>query len=263
LVSDPVDDGDMRKTSYEPGTPSWVDLGTADIEAAKAFYGGLFGWRVDELGPEAGGYCMAFLDDAPVAGLGPQQNPGPPYWTTYVSVASAAETVDKAKAAGGTVIMEPMDVMGAGTMAIFADPTGAVIAVWQPGNHPGAGIVNEPGSLCWNELNTRDPARAAEFYTSVFGWGTQGDESYTQWMIGDSSVGGMMMMPDMVPAEVPAHWVVYFAVADVEASVKTISDSGGTIVVPPMAVPEVGTFSLAMDPQGALFAVIQLNATAS
>src|SRR5262245_9911853 len=194
----------MRKTSYEPGTPSWVDLGTNDIEAAKAFYGGLFGWRVEDMGPDSGGYNMAFLDDAPVAGVGPQQNPGPPYWTTYVTVENADETVAKATAAGGTIYLEPMDVLDVGRMAIFADPTGAAIAVWQPGNHIGAGIVNEPGTLCWNELNTRDPAKAKEFYTAVFGWGTEGDDSYTQWMLGGEGVGGMMMMPDMVPAEVPS-----------------------------------------------------------
>jgi predicted enzyme related to lactoylglutathione lyase len=254
----------MKRTEYAPGTPNWVDLGVDDLDAAAAFYGELFGWACSEPGPveETGGYRMFLLGDEMVAGLGPKQNPGPPYWTTYVSVADADATVAKAKAAGATVYLEPMDVLDAGRMAVFADPTGAVISVWQPGAHPGCGAVNEPSTLCWNELSTRDTAAASSFYEAVFGWTartTDGEMPYTEWQLDGQSVGGMMAMPPMVPAEVPPYWLVYFAVEDTEAAVAQVDQLGGSLVAGPMDTP-AGRIAVLTDPQGATFAVITLVA---
>jgi predicted enzyme related to lactoylglutathione lyase len=147
-----------EKTEYAPGTPSWVDIGT-DVEPAKAFYSSLFKWDCQDAGPpeETGGYGFFLRNGKMVAGYGPQQNPGPPFWSTYVSVSDADATAKEAEAAGGTVVMAPMDVMDAGRMAVFQDPQGAFISAWQPSGHKGAQLVNEPGTLCWNELNSRDP----------------------------------------------------------------------------------------------------------
>ena len=253
----------MERNEYAPGTPSWVDLGSPDVDGAAAFYTGLFGWTCEAAGPEeeTGGYRMFFYKGKPVAGLGPAQNPGPPYWTTYVSVADADATIAKVKDAGGTVFLEPMDVLDVGRMAVFADPTGAVISIWQPGTHPGSGIVNEPNALCWNELSTRDTAKAIEFYGKVFGWGAkvQGEppQQYTEWQLGGQSVGGMMEPPPMVPAEVPNHWLVYFAVDDTDKAAAKVGELGGTVVMPPMDI-EPGRFSVVQDPQGATFAVIRM-----
>jgi predicted enzyme related to lactoylglutathione lyase len=252
----------MKRTEYAPGTPNWVDLGVDDLDAAAAFYGELFGWTCSEPGPveETGGYRMFLLGDEMVAGLGPKQNPGPPYWTTYVSVADADATVARAKAAGGTVFLEPMDVLDAGRMAVFADPTGAVLSIWQPGAHPGSGLVNEPNTLCWNELSTRDTAAAIAFYGAVFGWTTrtnEGEMPYTEWQLDGQSVGGMMAMPPMVPAEVPPYWLVYFAVDDTEAAVAQVDRLGGSLVAGPMDTP-AGRIAVLSDPQGAMFAVITL-----
>lgn len=130
---------------YAPGTPSYVDLGVADVGAAAEFYSGLFGWQVVDLGEEAGGYRMAVLDGHAVAGLGPATDPGPPRWTQYVTVDDAAETAEKAAAAGGNVVLPPMRVLTAGTMCLFIDPTGAACAAWQPGASVGAELVNAPG----------------------------------------------------------------------------------------------------------------------
>src|SRR5437762_3451783 len=163
----------MEVERYEHGVPSWVDLGTPDIPKAIEFYSGLFGWQIEPGPPETGGYSIAMMRGRPVAGVGPQMNPGPPYWTTYVSVNSTDEAVEKAKAAGGKVFMEPMDVMDAGRMAVIADPIGAVISVWQPNQMPGAGVVNEPNSYSWSELVTTDVEASKQFYSAVFGWGTQ------------------------------------------------------------------------------------------
>jgi predicted enzyme related to lactoylglutathione lyase len=253
----------VQKTSYAPGTPNWVDLGSPDPDAAAEFYSGLFGWEVSEPGPpETGGYRMGMLRGLPVAGIGEQQAPGPPYWTTYVSVADADLTTKEARAAGGQVVMEPMDVMDFGRMAVFTDPGGAAFSVWQPKQHIGSSLVNESGTLCWNELLTRDADAAKAFYGSVFGWGANplpmGDVEYTEWKVGDATVGGMMPMNDNFPADLPPHWMVYFAVADADASAKKITELGGAIHQPPMDIPP-GRFALAADPQGAMFSIIALT----
>ena len=169
----------LRCTTYEPGTPSWVDFASPDLDASIEFYGGLFGWDVPESenAEQTGGYRLAMKDGKPAAGMMPQMQEGQPSaWTTYISVEDAEATAAAVKEAGGTVIAEPMDVMDLGTMAVFADPTGAVFGVWQPGTFHGAGVVNEPGAIAWNELNTRDLAGAKEFYGAVFGWDFEDQE---------------------------------------------------------------------------------------
>jgi predicted enzyme related to lactoylglutathione lyase len=254
----------MEVDRYDNGVPAWVDLGVPDIGKAIAFYSSLFGWQIEPGPPEAGGYSIAQLRGRAVAGLGPQMNPGPPYWTTYVSVDSADDAVARAKAAGGNVLMEPMDVMDAGRMAVIQDPVGAVISVWQPNQMPGAGIVNEPNSFSWSELITTDTGKSKEFYGAVFGWGSQthGEGSpmpYTEWKIGDRSVGGMMPKPPMMPAEVPPHWGVYFTVEGTEAAMDKVKELGGQVLMGPMDV-EPGKIAVVQDDQGAVFNVITLTA---
>jgi predicted enzyme related to lactoylglutathione lyase len=253
----------MQIDSYEPGTPSWVDLGSPDPAAAAEFYSGLFGWTVADQGPEAGGYRMAFLRDRPVAGLGPQMQPDiPPYWTTYISVADADAVSKGVSGAGGQVFLEPMDVLDVGRMAVFADPTGAPFAVWQPRQHAGAGLVNEPGTLCWNELTTRGTAAAKAFYPALLGWSAadqqMGPVTYTEWKLGDRTIGGMMPMDDNFPPDVPSHWMVYFAVEDTDASAARAEELGGAICVPPTDIPP-GRFAVLNDPHGAVFSIIKLT----
>jgi predicted enzyme related to lactoylglutathione lyase len=257
----------MRRTAmeverYEHGVPSWVDLGTPDIAKAAEFYSSLFGWDIEMGTPETGGYSIATLRGKPVAGLGAQTDPGPPRWSTYASVDSADDAVAKAKANGGTVLLEPMDVMDAGRMAVLKDPTGAAISVWQPGAHIGAGIVNEPNSYSWSELVTTDPGKAKEFYAAVFGWGSEthgqgGPTDYTEWKVGDRHVGGMMMKPPMMPADIPSHWNVYFSVADADEALDKVRALGGQVIMGPATV-EPGRFGVVEDPQGAVFNVITL-----
>jgi predicted enzyme related to lactoylglutathione lyase len=252
----------MEVERYEHGVPSWVDLGTPDIPKAIEFYSGLFGWRIEQGPAEAGGYSIAHLRGRPVAGLGPQMNPGPPCWTTYVTVDSADEAVAKATAAGGKVLMEPMDVMDAGRMAIFADPIGAVISVWQPNQMAGAGVVNEPNSYSWSELVTTDVETSKQFYGAVFGWGAETHEGgpmpYTEWKVGDRSVAGMMPKPPMMPAEVPPHWGVYFTVDGTEAAMDKVKELGGQVLMGPMDV-QPGKIAVVSDPQGAVFNIITLS----
>ena len=254
----------MEVQRYEDGVPSWVDLGSPDIPKAKEFYRGLFGWNTPDGPPEAGGYTVCDIAGKTVAGLGPNMSPGaPPHWSTYVNVDSADDTVAKVEGNGGTVYMPPMDVMEAGRMAVFADPAGAVIGVWQPGQHMGAQLVNEPGTYCWSELMTDDLAAAKSFYKAVFGWGaeTQGPEGpggYTEWKVDGRSVGGMMAKPDTMPPGTPSFWGVYFAVADTDASVAKAEELGATVVMPAADI-EPGRFAVLADPVGAMFNILALK----
>lgn len=255
-----------ERTSYTPGTPCWVELsGTPDIEASEAFYRELFGWEMPELpnSAELGGYRRAKLNGRDVAGVSPKmEDDQPTVWATYVSVEDAAATMAKVGEAGGQTIVEPMDVMGLGTMAVFADPTGAVCGCWQPGSFAGAEVVNEFGSFGWNELGTRDTGAAKEFYGAVFGWSFADEASeqagtYTVWKAGEAMVGGMIDLNAIgMPAEIPAHWLVYFTVEDADAAVEKVKAGGGSVINGPIDIP-VGRFAVVADPFGAPFAVMR------
>ena len=256
-------------SEYAAGTPSWVDLGTPDIEASASFYGGLFGWDVPESeNPEqTGGYRQAMLGGKPVAGMMPLMQEGqPPAWATYVAVDDADATAAKVKDAGGQVMAEPMDVMDLGRMAIFVDPGGAVFGIWQAGSFQGAGIRGEAGAIGWNELNTRDPDRAKEFYGSVFGWEprdfpSEGGPPYWTVHVGgdENGVGGIMDMRGQVPDEVPPHWLVYFVTDDADATAEKANELGGGVAFGPEDIAGVGRFAVLHDPAGAMFAVLKPN----
>jgi hypothetical protein len=207
-------------------------LSTPDVDASVAFYGDLFGWEATEAGPaeETVGDRMFSQHGEWVAGVGPLQGEEqPPVWTTYIATGDADETARRAEEAGGTVLAPPFDVMDAGRMAIIQDPTGAVFGVWQAGGHKGAGLFNEPVSLTWNELRTRDLATGERFYSDVFGWEPRerdiGGVTYTQFFNGIRAIGGMLAMTGQWPAEVPPHWDLYFTVGDVR---DRAADRGGT-----------------------------------
>jgi predicted enzyme related to lactoylglutathione lyase len=252
-----------ERTSYEAGTPSWVELaGTPDVDASEAFYRQLLGWEIPEQPNSAqlGGYRRAKLNGRDVAGVSPVMQEGQPcVWATYISVEDAEATVAKVREAGGTVMVEPMDVMGMGKMAVFTDPTGAVCGIWEPGTFAGAELVNEDGSFGWNELGTRDVPAAREFYGKVFGWTVEEQEmpgmgTYNVWKDGEHVRGGMMDIGNM-PAEVPPHWLVYFTVPDADAAAATAKSAGGQVLNGPFDI-SVGRLAILMDPQGAMFAVM-------
>ena len=246
------------------GLFGWVDLVTDDVDAAKAFYAGLFGWEFEDIPTPMGpSYTMCRLDGRRVAGIGPQP-PGmaeqgvPPMWNSYVIVEDLDVVCAAAEAASGAVVMPAMDVMTEGRMAMVADPSGAVCGLWQPGDHQGAEVFNVAGSLSWNELETRDLAAAMPFYEQVLGWRFEDSPHSTGYRTivldakagDDKSNGGAMDMPPGVPEEAPNFWAVYFAVDDCEAAVARIGELGGQVTVPPMEMGP-GTFAGFTDPTGA------------
>jgi uncharacterized protein len=251
-----------RDTPWPVGTPCWVDLGVGDISKAIAFYTAQFGWQVEEGGPETGGYSMASLEGRAVAGIGPKSGPpdAPSAWTTYLATEDADATAAKIKGAGGQLLMDPMDVMDVGRMAIAADTTGAAFGIWQARAFPGAQLTNAPGALTWNEHMSRDFEGAKAFYAAVFGYeyGDMSSEgfSYATLLLGGHEVGGIGQYPQGSP-ELPAAWTTYFATADTDASVAQVMRGGGTVLRPAEDSP-YGRLASVTDDQGAVFALISL-----
>jgi predicted enzyme related to lactoylglutathione lyase len=254
-----------ERTSYAPGTFSWVDLATTDADAAKRFYTNLFGWEAEEMpAGDAGTYTMFRLNGSWVAALYQQPDEQrargvPPNWVSYVTVADVEDAAADAQELGGAVIAEPFDVDDAGRMAVVADPTGAVLALWEPRTHIGAERVNDPGCFTWNDLATSDMETAQEFYTELFGWeaeqlDTNGRPPYTVWRNNGRTNGGMRPLAPQDGA--PPHWLVYFTVDDVDDAVRRVDELGGEIVVEPFTVP-AGRFAVLRDPQGAYFAIYE------
>ncbi len=252
-------------TEYAPGVPMWVDVSSSDMDKTRAFYEGLFGWESQVVpDPQAGGYTMFMKDGKMVCAATPLFDPNqPPVWSTYVKSEDADATTQAVRDAGGQVAMGPMDVMGQGRMAVFSDPTGAYISIWQPQLHTGAELVNDPGSFCWNELYTRDVPAAREFYRKVFGWGVEESDfeggKYTQFQVDGRSIAGGLDMTAMLPESVPPHWLVYFTVANTADTASRTAELGGTVASGPMDTP-MGSMAVLADPMGAYFAVIQAGA---
>lgn len=248
------------------GAPAWVDLSTDDPAAAREFYARLFGWKVEvEPDPAAGGYAMARIGDKIVAGIGGKQDPqGPSAWMVYIGTHDADGIARKVEAAGGKVVAAPFPVLDAGRMAVFQDPSGAFISVWEPKNMRGADVMYAPGTFAWAELNSRGFEKAASFYATVFGWGEkkspmgEGQEDYTEFKLNDESIAGGMEMNPMVPQEVPSYWMVYFAVADVDKAYEKALSSGGHEMLPPQDFPG-GRFAIVSDPQGAAFGLMRMQ----
>lgn len=255
-----------ERDGYKAGTPSWIDLASPDVDAAVDFYGQLLGWDATDAGDpeETGGYRMFTLNGKSVAGVGPKPDFVPrPVWSTYFATDDVDATAEAVRGAGGSVLLEPMDVMTAGRMGFFADPSGAVFGAWQAGEHSGAQLVNDPGTLTWNELRTRDVEGSKAFYNAAFGWGGEPFaemEGYIVWTLGggdieSSGIGGMLEMGEDFPAEVPPHWDVVIAVEDPDATAAKAKDLGGAVTAGPMDIP-VGRYAGLTDPSGAAFSII-------
>jgi predicted enzyme related to lactoylglutathione lyase len=246
-----------ERTSYTPGTFSWVDLQTDDLDGARRFYGALFGWDYNDIPIGDGAvYSMAQIQGHNVAGLGERQDESmPPHWNCYVTVADADAGAARAAELGATLLAEPFDVFDAGRMAAFADPQGAVLSIWQAKENIGAGLVNTPGALSWNDLISPDVEASAAFYRALFGWEISETEGSggQYWSItnGGRLNGGMMPMP---PGGHPA-WNLYFACEDCDATVAQAGELGAETVMGPMDIPNGSRFAILRDPRNAVFSV--------
>ena len=262
----------MTQQTTSTGAFIWNELATRDITAAVPFYTQLFGWGSEEQpmpGDMPGNYVLFRLGDVDIAGgyqmEGEMFEGVPPHWTAYVSVDDVDATIAAAEAGGGKTLWPALDVPGIGRMGSFTDPTGASLAVFKMGDkeeRPDLGAAH--GSLCWNELITNDTALAAKFYGTVFGWVAdhKGDHSpmpYTEWKVGNKSVGGMLQI-DPAWGSVPPHWAVYVSVENCDATVANAVELGAEVKAPAMDVPEVGRFACLADPTGTVFSVITLTA---
>jgi len=261
-----LEDAMPEFTHYAPGTFCWIDTGTTDAAASTAFYTALFGWETsDSPTPDGGTYTMYSKGGKAVAGgsaLSDElQSMGvSSHWMSYISVEDVAVTLAKVAAAGGNPMGPPIPIPGAGIMGVFTDPTGAACAIWQPGDHIGAGLANEPGSLVWNELITTDPTAAATFYTRVFGWDHEVSEMangpYHLFKVGEYFRAGIIATtPGM--GDTPSNWSVYLSVADIDAAVAMVGELGGRIKGEVLDVEEVGRIAVTADPTGAGFMMME------
>ncbi|MEV7399842.1 VOC family protein [Streptomyces sp. NPDC091267] len=247
----------MKLTAPVPGGPCWIELSTSDVPAAKSFYAALFGWRSEtDPRPEAGGYTLAHLGNDRVAALSPVYQPGqPPAWTVSFAAEDTDAAVEKVTAAGGSLLVGPMDVFDQGRFAVVADPSGAVFSLWQGRAFAGADLFNAPGALGWTELVTRESEPALAFYPAVFDWTVDASAEYPQWGIDGADFGGVLTMDENFPPEVPPHWLPYFAVADVDATAATAQGAGGELLMPPTSIPHGPRIAVIRDPQGAAFGI--------
>jgi predicted enzyme related to lactoylglutathione lyase len=246
------------------GAPVWVDLMTSDIDKSTAFYGALFGWEAEPGDPQFGGYTNFTTAGERVAGVMPAQ-PGDPsdVWSVYLKVDDAAATVQAAKDAGGTVYVDAMAVGDLGVMAVVADPGGASIGMWQPGEHRG-GVVAAEGAPCHFELHTRDYDASVAFYEKVFGWPTEPISDVPEFRytlltaegLGDGEQAGIMDAAHWLPEGVPAHWSVYFGVADADAALAQVEELGGAVIQAAETTP-YGRLATASDATGAVFKIRQ------
>lgn len=253
---------------HKAGSFCWFELGTTNQEAAKKFYGSLFGWSAEDIpmGPD-GNYTMFKLEGQTVAAgytVGGQMAPNvPPHWAVYVAVQSADDAAARIQTLGGKLLKPAFDVFDAGRMAVASDPAGAVFMVWQPKRNSGTGLAGVNGTVCWADLNTPDPARAAEFYRALFGWeaarGEKDPSGYLHIKNGDEFIGGIPPAQYYDP-KVPPHWLIYFQVSNCDDSTAKATGMDSQLLLPPTDIPNTGRMAVLRDPQGAAFALFQMAA---
>ncbi|MCP9208663.1 VOC family protein [Streptomyces cucumeris] len=277
--------------AFAEGVPCWADAMLPDLEAGKRFYGGLFGWTFDERTTDYGSYTRALLGGKDVAGLVPKPDGRmPTVWNIYFATRDAAATAARIREAGGRVIAPPVWIDDSCVMATAADPGGAVFGLWQAGSHPGFARRGTPGSYGWTEVHTRQPRPVDSFYRAVFGygmepvsvrgardtgpceprdthapasapapdlvlWSPRGEPTGAR-----HAIGGRVVIGERYPAELPAHFLTYFVVADCDQALRTAHRLGGRVLNDPEDTP-YGRFAVLADNQGAVFAVIDTSAT--
>jgi predicted enzyme related to lactoylglutathione lyase len=246
-----------------PNTFFWADLGTSHVDDAQAFYAKLFDWEVRPVPMGNSTYVKFAVDGKQVAALY-EMVPGqvtagyPVAWMPYLWVDDVDASTALVAELGGKVLRGPFDVGEQGRTSSVQDPAGATFYLWQPNQHRGAELFNQPGALAWVELATPDPLEVAPFYTGVLGWGVEMEEivgkRYRFFTHQGRRVAGMAEKSGQAPI-----WRIYFSVSDCEAAIRRADSLGGTVIIQPMDIPGMGLFAALRDPQGVGFAVVQLT----
>lgn len=253
---------------HAPGSFNWLELATTNQAAAKQFYSALLGWQAQDvpMGPN-GAYTIFLLDGRPAAAcftIGANEQQVPPYWGLYIATEDVDQTAARATELGATLIHAAMDVSTFGRMAVIKDPTGAIFSVWQAKTHPGIGITGENGTLCWADLNTPDRERAKTFYEQLFVWELEPGkdksvDDYLHIVNAGQMIGGIPTSSQQTPGA-PPHWLVYFQIADCDASTAKAQELGARVYMPPTSINENLRLSVLADPQGAVFALFAAQA---
>ena len=251
---------------HAPGDFCWIELGTVEQSAAKKFYESLFGWTTNDIPMGPGSFYSIFQLGGRAAAaaytMQPQERAQgvPPRWNLFISVSSADEAAARAGKLGGSVVLPVMDVGDYGRMAVVQDPTGAAFCLWQPNTNVGMQVTGQPGAFCWVDLMTSNPQRAKSFYEGLFGWqlspGDKDPSGYLHIRNGEKFIGGIPPAHDRA-AVTPPHWLIYFAVSDVDASAARAKELGARLHVPPMSIEGVGRMAVLADPQGAISAIFK------
>jgi hypothetical protein len=250
-------------TKYPHGTFSWADCNSTDVDKARPFYTELMGWTVEEV-PMGNDQMYSFLKKdghtaAAIAPNGPGMEAMPSRWNTYVTVDDVDSMPAKVTAAGGVVMAAPFDVFDNGRMMVVQDPAGAVISFWQPKTHIGAYIVNTPGAMVWNEMASRDADKAKAFYSAVLGWTfTPGEQPFYSYIFNNGRLNGGVLQMNELWGDMPSHWQVYFAVADIDEVARRVPQLGGQ-VIGEVVDTSPGRFAVISDPTGAFFSAIQMK----
>lgn len=249
----------VQRDRVVQGEVCWLDLWTSDVRGSRQFYSELFGWTAAEPSEEFGGYWMFLRDGVPVAGamgdMGDMR--ANDTWKIYLAANDIDDVVAKGEALGAQFFAPPMPVGDLGIQAVFSDANGAALGAWQPLSFPGFVTSDEQGTPCWFELNARDFVAAVDFYTSVFGLDTKvvadsDDVRYTTLLADGREVAGILDASRRLGEGVPAHWVTYWQVDDIDATVARVRELGGVVHDGPADSPH-GRIATVADPTGALF----------
>jgi len=255
--------------SYKPGSFCWLELATTDQNAAKKFYGELFGWSAFDAPMGPGDVYTMFQIEGRDAAAGytlraeDRAHGVPPHWMLYVAVENADAAANRVTQLTGKIVKGAFDVFDVGRMAVVQDPAGVYFCLWQS-KKSANGITGVDGTLCWADLNTPDQAGGKKFYSELFGWKLHEDtddkpaSGYVHIQNGEDFIGGITP-PQYYNPRVPPHWLPYVQVANCDATVAKAQQIGGKLYMPPQTLEDVGRFAILADPQGAGFAVFQPN----
>ncbi len=256
----------FKVTKFPHGTFSWADNPSTDVEKSKAFYATVMGWETEDVPMGEGLFYTFFKSQGEnVAATSPMQpamqaQGVPSHWMNYVTVADVDALAAKIPGLGGTVVSAPFDVFADGRMMVLQDPAGAMVALWQPKGSIGAGLVNTPGAMAWNELSTRDPQKARDFYGKLLGWEFNTDDATGyNYILNNGRMNGGILPMDESYGDMPPVWTTYFSVANIDEAIAKVEANGGKIMIPKTEAPGVGHFSVINDPAGAVCTIIQLN----